>query len=330
MTSGPDTSGRRRRLSAVLLGAAYVLGLSGLVPARAQAPAIATAWWTSSQVGGVLVGAAALVPPGGVQVANGSDGPVSVGALRLAAAPGTLNAVRLGVAPGSTIETSSIVACPTVEAWEPIHGGALAEAPAWDCTLGQAAAAYDPASSTLRWDFDASFIRNGAIDVVLLPVAGGLPFTVSTQAPADDAIRTTTPASSAPPTTAGSATTAPASGTTVAVSSSTAAPPAPRAFGAGPIDPTPRPTAPAGLPSPLPTTAPTTTVAPTQLAAAADEPPRDPAIARVLALTLAAVLAAGAAAVGTGRFGSSEAERTGGVRGVGRFARERETPPPTI
>ena len=316
---------QRRLAASVIAALALVAGSLGVAPAHA-APVVDVAWWTSSQIAGVPVGAATIVPPGGLQVATGSSDPVSIGAVRFAAEPGTLNAIRLPVSPGSTVETASIVACPATAAWAPTHGGEFATAPTWDCTLGQVANAYDPASTTVRWDFDASFIRDGVIDVLLLPNQGSLPFSVTTGPPADDAVLTTVP--SGPPTSA-----APSS-TTQPAPPSADSPPATASTGGftpgrPPIDPAPPPVTPAGLPSPLPTVpeAADDVAAPAMISGTARP---ESAVPRALAIVLFVALAALAALVWTGRLAVPDTMASAGVRGVGRFARERDDPAPTI
>lgn len=311
-----------RRAALALAATALSAAAIGLPAAAAQGEAPEVGWWTANQIAGLPIGRAALVPPGGSQVASGSDGPVSVAAVRFPAGAGGAG-YEVGIELGSDADTAAVVACPIVEAWEPVSGGPLADAPAWDCSLGEATGTVDPDAATVTWQLPAALVRDGAVDVILVPTDGAASFTLTMSAPADDAVtsrsepaRTTT---SSPP--RAGAPTGPTA--TTAAPGPTRAPvpvPAPP-LGAGPA---PTSSAPVGLPSPLPTT----TVAPGSDAelAVADVPAPSSTAGRVLgALVLALVASAVAALVRRAPVVAPGATPDG--RGVGRFVRRRDDPP---
>lgn len=307
---------------AVLAAAATTIALTvgGAAFAAAEAPEpvpVEVGWWTSAQVGGVPVGLSTLVADGGLQVANGSDGPISIGAVRFAAPDGGTAQLLLHLAAGSTAETAAVAACPITDAWEPVHAGTFDAAPTWDCDLGAAGGAYDPVTRTMTFSFEAGFVRDGTVDVMLLPVEGALPFNVTSDPPGADAV-------SVRPGADGTASSTPTTTAPVAPAPSEPAwvppPDGPLTLPdvAAPV--VAPPTAADDLPSPLPT-APQVAVA---------RPAEDSTAARVVGLTV--LLLAGASTVLLWRGAPLPWARAAGSspRGVGRFARPRTDPPPTI
>jgi hypothetical protein len=287
-------------------------------------------------VAGVPVGVASGVSDGAVQVAQGAQGPTSVAALRLAADPGRGVDLVLQLAPSSSVVPFTVAASPTTTAWQHANGGALADAPRWDCALGATSSAYDPVARTLSFSFPGSFERGGAIDVALLPVDGESPFVATTEVPGDGAA---TPAKQAP---AGAATTS----STVAPSpppsraaATKATSPTPPATAGSATSPSPAPEAAPG--APLPTvTAPGEQAAPAlpsalpkadQLVPAATTHRGGGTAGRVLGLLLlvGVVLAALAAALGLRAPGVAAVEGDG-ARGVGRFRAARDVPPTSV
>lgn len=304
-------------LSWVAGGAAAQEASPASIDQTATVP-VTVGWWTSAQVSGTPVGMATLVPEGGLQVANGSGGPVSIAAVRFAVPAASDAVLVLHLVSGSTPEAASVVACPTTASWAPVRAAALATAPSWDCALGAAGASYDPVARTLSWSFDATLVRDGQLDVMLLPVEAGLPFNVTTEAPGTDAVTTrahptdaSEPGPAAPPATA-----AP-----VASSEDFALPLSFTPSLGGPINPVAPPTAPVGLPSPLPTI-PATAVAPTHDAAGGGH--WLGVLFLFLVLGMALALWPGLPLIG--RVPTSDDVQ----RGVGRFARPRSDLPQRI
>ncbi|HEU5085756.1 MAG TPA: hypothetical protein VFU14_20610 [Acidimicrobiales bacterium] len=313
------------RRAALALAAAALAGAAISLPAAAaQGEAPEVGWWTVNQIAGLPIGRAALVPPGGSQVASGSDGPVSVAAVRFPAGGGAT--YEVGIELGSDADTATVVACPIVEAWEPVSGGPLADAPAWDCTLGEATGTIDPDAATVTWQLPAELVRDGVLDVILVPTDGGASFTLTMSAPADDAV---TPSSEPAPTTTSSLPQAGAPTGPTATTSPPGPTPVPVRVPAPALAPGAAPTssAPVGLPSPLPTT----TGAPgsgTELAGAAVPVPSS-TTGRVLGgLVLALVVAAVAALARRAPVVATGPQPD--ARGVGRFVRPRDEPPLAI
>jgi len=314
------------RRPALLAVVSLACGMAFLGPARAEAQAAApeVGWWTSNQVAGVPIGRALLVPPGGSQVAAGADGPVSVAAVRFPAGPDGAT-YRVGVELGSDTEGLTVIACPITGAFEPVHGGPLSDAPAWDCTAAQAVGAVDGDARTIAWDLPSGFVREGVVEAMLLPPDAAASFTLTMSAPGEGSVS---------PLAAPSPTTSPDPTPTTSVASPRGEPgaaPAVTAPSTGPTAPAPRtlapsPTAPVGLPSPLPA-APTSDGPDVEVAASVAEDPSSTS-GRVLGgLVLAALLAGGALA---SRRAPTPADAGAGGRGVGRFVRPRAEPPVPI
>lgn len=292
-------------LAAVVLAAA--------VPSsRAAEVTPEVGWWTQSQLAGIPIGTAALVAPGGTQVAASAGGPISVAAVRFPADPSRVHELVLSVDLLSTPETANVVACPTTSDWEPTVAGELAEAPTWDCDLAQTGGAYDPQARLLRWSLEPTFVRDGSISVALLPTAGAAAFTMNLTTPAEGAV-VSSPAAGAGSTTTTSAPAATAP--TVSAPSGGGSVSLPRTPDVGEgfsVD-----SGPSGLSSPLPTVAPTPAadeIAAVPITSPGDD---DSGVARVLALLVLA--GAGVSALVLLRSGGDG----GSERGVGRFRHTR-------
>ncbi len=295
---------------------------TGALP-RAGADDAVVGWWTSSRLLDRPIGQATLVPDGGAQVARGVDGPTSIAAVRFPA-DGAATLV-LGIEPSSTPASAAVVACPAVEAWEPVEGGDLADTPAWDCALGQVAGTVDEDAGTLTLRFPADLAgadpSDPGPDVVLLPTADAAPFTLTLSPPGEDAV--TREAARSPTSSTTSTTSATPTTTPTPAGGSIAPVPAPRPTpvptAAGAPSPIPPPTAPVGLPAPLPTT--TTVLEQAAPAAASPGDAADPG--RILGGLVLLGLLAGAVLV----LRPAPTPEVAPVRGVGRFARPRSDPP---
>lgn len=313
-----------------LVVGSLLVGVLAGTPAAAV-DGIDLGWWTSSQVGGQPVGTASLVDDDGLQVTLGPNGPVSISAVRFALAPGASATLTLYLDSGSTPEVAAVAACPIVEPWEEVAAGSFDAAPAWDCDIASTAGGFDPTSASYRFSFGADFPGDAGIDVMLLPVDIGGPFNLTFR-PVTAADLVITPAPTPPPTSS----TTTAAGAPVPPPPSSPPPSRPRptvappttAFAGAPVDPTPPATAPAGLPAPLPTAAP----APVdEVAGEATSSGDESPVGRALGfLTLLAALVAGGALWRGSIVLPWETVPDGAGRGVGRFVRPRDEPPPTI
>lgn len=356
MRSGSTTT--RRRAAVCLATLLVVGGLWAATTAPAQTAEPEIGWWTSDRLGDVLLGRALLVPDGGSQVATSVEGPVSVATVRFPVGPGGAD-YRVATQPGSDV-TATIIACPVLGPWTPTAGGDLADAPAWSCSTAQAEGVYDVEAGVFAWTLGPAFVRDGVLSAAFLPPEGATPYTVTMQAPGDDAVTPRpdpTPATAPPSDNAPSTTVASSSGSGTSGSGSTGSGGGSTA-GSGGFSP-PATAAPsvatpiagsASAPSEPATGSvsalPTTTVAGAAVdttgveeAASTTSAPSSTA-GRLLGLFVLVALAAAVAYLTAFRnrnpaavaaTGAADAAGTGpAVRGVGRFSKSRDQPPISI
>jgi len=145
-------------------------------------------WWSQAPGTALTAGPAPAVPAGGLYVANGPTAPAAISAVRVATGGDANVRVTLALAPDATASTTNIAACPTTAQWAPTDGGSLDQAPAFDCTSGVALGTVDTTASTITWLLPTSFVRDGAVDVALVPAAGASPFSAPFEAPAAGAV----------------------------------------------------------------------------------------------------------------------------------------------
>jgi hypothetical protein len=123
---------------AVLAPAAVTVAV--LAPATAEAAEItASGWWTTTPVAVAPDAQGGLVVQGGPQ----ADQPVSYAAVQFTLENGeTASALSLTTAPssGSTPGTTLTV-CPLTDSFAPADGGAMADAPRYDCSSKASSAA---------------------------------------------------------------------------------------------------------------------------------------------------------------------------------------------
>jgi hypothetical protein len=309
------------RAAGVVLGVALALAPAFASAAAAEpAPVTVEGWWQTSAAG--LPGAAnPLVPTGGLDVAEGVLGPTALSALRVPVGSGGSVQVTLALAGTATTPTVALRACLTKTAWTPVAGGDLAAAPAVDCTtsvVGKVAA------GTVTWAFGPGFVRDGFLDVALVPADGAQPFSAPFAAPGRTAVAVS-PQQAPPPPVPDGRGTAPEPPAYVPVQPPTAALPGALSGSlAGPVSgPPPAPPAPpvVAAPSAAPSAAPPPVVAGS---AGRAEGPVPHGVA--WALLAALVLAASATALRQRVVVSDEAP----VRGVGRFARPQPEPAPRL
>ncbi len=304
------------RAAGVAAGVSVALALA-LPPASAAAaqpaPVAVEGWWQTS-VAGLPGPTNPLVPAGGLDVGQGLLGPTAVSALRVPAAAGDSVLVTLALAGTATSPTVAVRACPTTTPWTPVAGGDLTAAPTVDCTTSVVGTVID---GTVTWSFGPSFLRDGFLDVGLVPAEGAQPFSAPFAPPGPTAV-----AVSHPPPPPPSAQTVP-----------TASPQEPPTYVA--VQP---PTTPLSAPlsAPLPVApAPPVVAAPSAAPSAAAHPVvagsaghSEGPLPRGVAWTLLAalVLATAVTALRQRAIDSDEAP----VRGVGRFARPHPEPAPRL
>ena len=186
---------RRRRLGLGLMA----LGVSALAlvfaasPVHAEAPT-QTGWWFELQSKSLPTPLpnVPVVPDGGLYVQQGPDGPAAYGALHYSARAASSATLTLLAAPGSTTSLGAPVqACVTSSHWstpkqEP---GAWDDAPKYGdpCTPGKISSD----GSAVAFFFSASFIKDGELDVAVVPVDGSAPFALAFDKPSDQSLAIT-------------------------------------------------------------------------------------------------------------------------------------------
>ena len=198
---------RRRRLGVVLVAIGMASVALALVasPASADAPE-QTGWWFELQTKTLPAPLPSLptVPDGGIYVQQGPQGPVAYGALRYRVASGanpgdtTTASLTLTAAQGSTTSLGApLQACATSKSWQAPKSapGNWEDAPTFGqpCTPGRISSD----GTVVAFAFDASFVRDGALDVAVVPIEGASPFAIAFDKPAADAFAVTV--RSAPP-----------------------------------------------------------------------------------------------------------------------------------
>jgi hypothetical protein len=155
----------KRLLATAVLVAAGVALL--LAPATALAPDAHGWWWFAQPPGSPLsVPTPPFVPDEGLYVASNPTGAEAIAALRFTAegAGGTLTLRFAGEVRGEPV----LGLCVVTEPWEPAHGGALADAPAFDCEAGAAAGTLADDGASVMFPV-ALLVRDDALDVVVVP-----------------------------------------------------------------------------------------------------------------------------------------------------------------
>ena len=266
----------------------------------------------------------ATVPEGGVYIANDALGPLAIGALRFGV--GQVGETRLTLQfaeGGASAGALPIVACPLLEGFQAVANGAWRDRPAHDCARAQALGTIGTDGS-MSFALSAAFQQAGqeTLDVVLLPEpTNGTPFSVAFDAVAGDALAVTGAAPERPLPAAQPAF-APDPAAPAASFNPTSAPAA--ASGTVRQAPGVPATAPPAPGAAVPDAAPGESPAVQAVADLFDDRPW----ARWVATAILGVLAVALAAGSTGRFpGFTVAV---GDKGVGRFARPREGPPPAL
>jgi hypothetical protein len=146
-----------------LLLALAVTGVLAFAPAASAEAPVTQAWWWS---GSAIPSAPPDVPADGLLVQGGPSAPTAYAAVRFEV-PGTatVGALTLHLS-GTATPNSALKLCRIEATFEPVQGGDLAKAPAYDCR--------DTATGAVQSDrvtVDASqFVDDGVVMIALLPV----------------------------------------------------------------------------------------------------------------------------------------------------------------
>jgi len=155
-------------------------GWAAFAPAASAVSAIQTGYWSS-------LPAAPQVPSGGFEVGSNPSGAHAVAAIRFTLAPGeAVQTVTLKVAQAQPQEQVAIKACPVAArsaSWVPPSGGgpgALADAPAYDCSGGVVTGTLSTDDMTMSLDLSLGHFEDNTVDIVLSPnlvdaPVGGVP-----------------------------------------------------------------------------------------------------------------------------------------------------------
>jgi hypothetical protein len=181
----------RRRIGWVFVafGAVMTVLALGVSPVNAEAPSKA-GWWFELQ--GALPAAVPsppVVPKDGFFVQQTPQGPSAYGAVHYDAKDIQSATLTLAAAQGSTTTLGApLQACATSSPWETPspQPGRWSEAPKYtsQCTPG----AVSSDGKYVAFLFDSSFVKDGAIDVAIVPKDGAPPFAIAFDHPADDSL----------------------------------------------------------------------------------------------------------------------------------------------
>ena len=180
---------RRQRTLRYLLAMALAAGsLGGLVagfgtPASADGGIETGVWWSEQQAGNPAP-LPPSVPAGGLWVQQRQTGTSAESAVRWPVpdgqTPGTLTlAINQAVDPAG----SQVKACATTDAWQPVAGGPLADAPKADCGTFGIVGTLSTDGKSLVFDLSGLTAEGGFANVVLLP--GNAPIPVVGASPTD-------------------------------------------------------------------------------------------------------------------------------------------------
>lgn len=324
--------------AALLAGAAVFVAMAPT--AAGAADAVDAGWWWKAQSGQLVpLPPPPGVPEGGLVVQSAVDGATAIAAVRYQMGDDETAPVlrlRLAESGNEAAEAAIVLACPTTTPWESGSAQPWEEKPQPDCSR-QAVGALAEDGTTMSFDLSA-VAPASLVDVVLVPgTVEGLPegingasFTLVFEAPTDDDLVTQQAGPSPPPSDSVSGLSPnppPSSGSAVPfVPRSTQAPSLPP-----PVNPV-APALPADEVAAPPRSAPPSGAAPSFAPVSAP----DASDARTLAVVLLIAAAAGTVLVGqrdqvlrlVGRTSAVAAATP--VAGLGRFARERPGPPPSL
>lgn len=269
----------------------------------------------------------ATVPEGGLYVANDAFGALAIAAVRFPVGQVGSSILTLAFADGAGGAALPIVACPLLEGFQAVANGAWRDRPAHDCDRASVSGALG-SDGTLTFQLSERFQQAGqqTLDVVVLPLPGdGTPFSAPFQAVGADALEVLGP----PPDRTAASPSSSGTGAGPRVGSTPSAVPAQGGSGArspavGRVPAAPA-TPSAGAGGGEAAGGVTPVVQP--VAELFDDRPW----ARWVATSILGVLAVAVAAASTGKVPPlAGAGGESATKGVGRFARHREGPPPAL
>ena len=154
----------RRLLGALLTTGALILA----GPSAHAASFVEAGWWTAAPVA-----AAPDAPADALVIQSGSNAghPLAYAAIAYALAQHEVpRSLTLTVAKGSaSTPNASLTLCPLTDAFKPAQGGAMADAPHFDCTTKATAS---PSADGSSYEFDVGQLgANGAVALAILPAA---------------------------------------------------------------------------------------------------------------------------------------------------------------
>ena len=169
------------RAGAALAGlCVFGAGWAAFAPAASAVSAIQTGYWSS-------LPATPQVPSGGFEVGSNPSGAHAVAAIRFTLAPDeAVQTVTLKIAQAQPQDQVAIKACPVAArsaSWVPPSGGgpgALADAPAYDCSGGVVTGTLSSDDTTMSFDLSLAHFEDNTVDIVLAPnlvdaPVGGVP-----------------------------------------------------------------------------------------------------------------------------------------------------------
>jgi hypothetical protein len=235
-----------------LLSAAFAPGA-----ASAQPPTKA-GWWNAASAGGAALPMPATAA-GDLHIGQGPTGPSALAAVAYDLLGQPVSSAVLELKLKNAVGTPTLTACVTKDAsWKAAENGAIADAPAYDCSKGSVGGVLSATSDTVTFLLDAAQQLAGSYSLAIVPRDGAAPFQVDVEkpgpaslvasdfgAPAEPAPAQPAPAAAAPPAGTGGSGLAPMNPATTAV-----APVAPLSAAQAPAVAAPAAPAPQAAPAP--------------------------------------------------------------------------------
>lgn len=167
--------------------------------AAAQEPE-RTGWWNRVSAAGMSLPQPSA-QPGDLRVTAGPDAPTAYSAVLYSAFGSTAATLDLQLRDGRKVGTPSVVACPTVTTdWPGGDNQPYDAAPPYDCEIGMAEGTVSEDGTSLSFALDESTqIEEGVWSLALVPAPGSGPFSVDFQKPGPEAFTAEAPLSEPEP-----------------------------------------------------------------------------------------------------------------------------------
>lgn len=179
----------RGALACALAGVAAGAAIGTSAASAAGTSPERTGWWSALTLGGTTL-PAPTTPEGDLRVANGPDGPTAYAALLYPAGGAAAATLTLAVATDRSVGTPELLACViTDDSWQAGGNQAFEAAPAFDCDLGSSVGepTADGAGLTFRLD-DGQLDPAGRWSLALVPFPDSTTlFSLELVAPGEDA-----------------------------------------------------------------------------------------------------------------------------------------------